>query len=502
MTAASALDLPAADRGRLHSRRRGRRHRLPRATSASTGPTCRRCSRRRRAPTTATTSSTTRASTPRAAARRASTGSPPPPARPSLGILVDIVPNHVGVAIPRENPWWWDVLQLGRDSPLRRGVRHRLGGRRRPGAAARSSARASTRRSRGTIRDRPRRRPATRRTARSATSTTCCRWRRVDRARRGLLDAEGVRAVLARQHYELRFWRDESGRAQLPPVLRGHDPRRRPRRGPRGVRRVARRDPALGRARASPTACASTTRTVCSTPAATSTGSPRRPAAPTCWSRRSSSTARTLPAWWRDRRHHRLRRARRDRPRARRPGRRGRPRRPRRAAPRGHRLADAAGVARPDPRHEADDRRHDPAGRDPPARARLRCRRRRRRTRRSRDALAELLACFPVYRSYLPAGREHLEHAAAEAAARRPDLADDHRRARAPAGRPDAGGVAAASSRPPGRSWRRASRTPRSTAAPGWARSPRSAATPAIFSLSVDEFHRASRCGSPPGRTR
>ncbi|MFJ2551131.1 malto-oligosyltrehalose synthase [Microbacterium sp. NPDC087591] len=33
-----------------------------------------------------------------------------------LGVLVDIVPNHVGVAVPRENPWWWDVLRLGRGS--------------------------------------------------------------------------------------------------------------------------------------------------------------------------------------------------------------------------------------------------------------------------------------------------------------------------------------------------------------------------------------------------
>ncbi len=39
------------------------------------------------------------------------------------------------------------------------------------------------------------------------------------------------------------------------------------------------------------------------------------------------------------------------------------------------------------------------------------------------DAFAELLACFPVYRSYLPAGVEHLQHAVAEASARRPDLA-------------------------------------------------------------------------------
>ncbi|MGN8026110.1 malto-oligosyltrehalose synthase [Microbacterium sp. 22242] len=34
-----------------------------------------------------------------------------------LGVLVDVVPNHVGVSAPRENPWWWDVLRLGRESP-------------------------------------------------------------------------------------------------------------------------------------------------------------------------------------------------------------------------------------------------------------------------------------------------------------------------------------------------------------------------------------------------
>jgi len=39
------------------------------------------------------------------------------------------------------------------------------------------------------------------------------------------------------------------------------------------------------------------------------------------------------------------------------------------------------------------------------------------------DALAELLTCFPVYRSYLPAGRSHLDQAAEEASERRPDLA-------------------------------------------------------------------------------
>src|SRR3954465_1237802 len=30
-----------------------------------------------------------------------------------LGIVVDIVPNHVGVDDPRQNVWWWDVLTHG-----------------------------------------------------------------------------------------------------------------------------------------------------------------------------------------------------------------------------------------------------------------------------------------------------------------------------------------------------------------------------------------------------
>jgi (1->4)-alpha-D-glucan 1-alpha-D-glucosylmutase len=38
------------------------------------------------------------------------------------------------------------------------------------------------------------------------------------------------------------------------------------------------------------------------------------------------------------------------------------------------------------------------------------------------DAIAELLACFPVYRSYLPTGREHLDAAFADARRRRSDL--------------------------------------------------------------------------------
>ncbi|MDO4918724.1 malto-oligosyltrehalose synthase [Kocuria sp.] len=34
-----------------------------------------------------------------------------------MGVVVDIVPNHQGVAVPRENPWWWSLLAEGPQSP-------------------------------------------------------------------------------------------------------------------------------------------------------------------------------------------------------------------------------------------------------------------------------------------------------------------------------------------------------------------------------------------------
>ena len=34
-----------------------------------------------------------------------------------LGVLVDIVPNHMGVATPRANAWWWSLLREGPGSP-------------------------------------------------------------------------------------------------------------------------------------------------------------------------------------------------------------------------------------------------------------------------------------------------------------------------------------------------------------------------------------------------
>lgn len=34
-----------------------------------------------------------------------------------MGLIVDIVPNHVGIDVPQQNAWWWDVLRNGRSSP-------------------------------------------------------------------------------------------------------------------------------------------------------------------------------------------------------------------------------------------------------------------------------------------------------------------------------------------------------------------------------------------------
>ncbi len=38
----------------------------------------------------------------------------------NLALVVDIVPNHTGVAVPAENPAWWDLLKLGRGSAYAR----------------------------------------------------------------------------------------------------------------------------------------------------------------------------------------------------------------------------------------------------------------------------------------------------------------------------------------------------------------------------------------------
>ena len=54
-----------------------------------------------------------------------------------MGLIVDIVPNHVGVDDPQQNAWWWDVLTHGREFAVCVLFRYRLGPRPgRPGRAA------------------------------------------------------------------------------------------------------------------------------------------------------------------------------------------------------------------------------------------------------------------------------------------------------------------------------------------------------------------------------
>ena len=113
-------------------------------TSASTGSTCRRCSRPSRAATTGTTSSTTPRRPSRAAAPRGWPRCRPRPGGSGMGVLVDIVPNHVG----RRDPGRERVV-VGRAAArprlgARRRVRRRLGGRRRPDPAAGARRRRPT----------------------------------------------------------------------------------------------------------------------------------------------------------------------------------------------------------------------------------------------------------------------------------------------------------------------------------------------------------------------
>ncbi len=172
-------------------------------------------------------------------------------------------------------------------------------------------------------------------------------------------------------------------RAQLPPVLRGGVPGRRPRRGPVGVRRVPRRDRAMG-ARGSRRRA----------PRRSSRRS-RRPwwisGAPRCRDRlrlrargEDPRARRAAPAALDRRWDDRVRNPRRARSRAREPSR-ARPARPARRADPGCRRAGRLGGAHP--RHPPPDRRRHTAIRDAPARAR---RGSRGRGRRIRGAVREL----------------------------------------------------------------------------------------------------------------
>ncbi len=84
--------------------------------------------------------------------------------RLGMGVLVDIVPNHVGVATPAANPLVVGRPRARRRIRARRGLRHRLGVRARQGAAPVLGDDDDADRSRSTATS-------------SATTSTASRWR-------------------------------------------------------------------------------------------------------------------------------------------------------------------------------------------------------------------------------------------------------------------------------------------------------------------------------------
>ena len=244
-------------------------------------------------------------------------------------------------------------------------------------------------------------------------------------------DGDDPRDVHARQHYELVDWRRADARPQLPPVLRRQHARRRSASRCRGssTRRHA-EIVALVARRASSTACASTTPTACRSGRLPRPARRARPAAPSA-RREDPRGRRAAAATLGGRRHDRLRRARRRRPRARRPRGRGA------ARPSSTPGCAAGAVDWAELIHgtKRGDRRRHPALRGAPARPRAR------RCPPVEDApargratrCAELLACFPVYRAYLPlgAGAPRTRPPRCADAATGPDLAPTLERAAA-----------------------------------------------------------------------
>ena len=284
-----------------------------------------------------------------------------------------------------EHRWWWDVLAQGQDSVHAAAFDidwEAGGGRLRLpvlGDDADLGRPARGRRRRAALpRPRASRSPRDRRTGddptRSTTGSTTS-WSAGDEADRDLTTGGSSRSTPSPP------CGSRTGRCSTPPTSRSSG----------------------GSTRAWSTGCGSTTPTGCATPAATSTTWPSSPAAPTCWSRRSSSRGEELPTSWAT------------------------------AGTTGYDalalvdrvLIDPAGQApldaletgcaaspstgtQHDPRHQARRRRRHPrlggapdrrASWSRPARADSP-----RTSTPSVDAVAELLACFPVYRSYLPDG--------------------------------------------------------------------------------------------------
>ena len=254
--------------------------------------------------------------------------------RLGMGVLVDIVPNHVGVATPSEDPWWWDVLKLGRESEHASAfdVDWAAGDGRIVipviGDDDEGAIRIAVEEGRG-----PLPRPALPARSRHVhAGGAALRAGQLARGRRG---------------------------PQLPPLLRRQHPRRRARRGPRGLRRDPRRDQAVVRRGPRRRAAGRPPRRPARPQALPRR--PRRPHRRRLRARREDPRARRAPARrLGHRRHHRLRRPRAHRPGAHRPRRRGAADRARGPAPRHDRGLGADG-----PRQQARRRRRHPALRGP-----------------------------------------------------------------------------------------------------------------------------------------
>ena len=180
-----------------------------------------------------------------------------PPESPGWGSF-DIVPNHMGVAAPEENPAWWDLLRHGRESAYADWFDIDWSANA-AGCCSRCSATTSIltptwRSTRGELRYCEHRFPIAPGTGDGEPG----RGPRPAALRAGQLPP--------RRH-----------RAELPPVLRGHRPGRPAGRGPGGVRGDPRPDPAVAARRRRSTACASTTRTGWPTRGGTWIGSLLRP---------------------------------------------------------------------------------------------------------------------------------------------------------------------------------------------------------------------------------
>ena len=132
-----------------------------------------------------------------------------------LGLIVDIVPNHMAAG-GMENPWWADVLRHGRDEPLCDFLRHRLG--RRPtearcwrrSSANRTARRCATARSPWRATDGragdPLLRQRCSRSARRIMPRSPRRGRMPSIRRRRRAGAR-LHRLLERQHYRLAWWR-------------------------------------------------------------------------------------------------------------------------------------------------------------------------------------------------------------------------------------------------------------------------------------------------------